>query len=573
MSKKFMLAVAGMLVIAMSGIAGLQASKSISDDSPQKPLLVQANVAQENKSPVSQSEFKLSAPLSNKIRQLSQEGQTNLLGDPLFLEYMRAYQNRSDLQMQVFDKWMQGAKDNFCRDMLGEIAAKVYDSEGLKKLNLSEAQAACPQGVKLDETVSYLNKKLAEAFDDPYTSVLPPARAQAVADQLHNKEHIDGGVGMLFTVDRSHTLPGTSLTPDGQKQERYAFTGLIYHVSSQGPAAAMGIKDGDQLLKIDDVDVVGLEFEHVLKDLIIGKPGSSVKLRLKRDAIEYERTVKRGVVQPDQVWIRDLGERFYAIVVTRWSEDVSGQIFTCLQQLKQVGARGIAIDLRNNPGGLWDQAVITASYAVKDGKLVSTRERVPSNPGQPVSYRSTSWERRNGALYVVKTDEASGATSEQRQQVTLTQVNLRTLEKKTIAGDVPFIEGLPPLVIMVNGFTASASEVTSGALMQNRVVDPEHNHFEGATVIGSATYGKGIAQDNASAPMHMRQSVTVGRYFLKDGSWPGDAHNHRNPIKPDIVVDEPEGAQYYTASDLQLKASLDFLKGLAARLPQSALKE
>lgn len=513
--------------------------------------LRQVPVAQSGRLTISLDEAR-----GNQFHALSDEKKKQLLTDPFFLERMS--EADPSIRGRYFDEWMDGFSDNFCRQFLSDIAMRTYDAEGLRKLNLKSAQASCPKGVELKETLDYVNKRLADAFDDPWTHVLPPQDAKAMTARLANMSQIEG-VGLLFSIDRSRTM-AAPLDNGKPHEPQFEFTGNIYHVVGGGPAEKAGIADGDQLIKVDGQSVLGGNFDHVIKDLLMGKAGTSVKLTLKRGDTEYERTVTRGNVPSEPVWLKDLGDGYYSIIVNTWSEGVSGKMLQLLEGLRDNGARGIIIDERNNGGGLWDEAVFTASYNVKNGVLVSSRERITGSPDNP-RYQTVTWERKNGALYRSVRDESTGKVSKpQRVTVTKSWVDGKTFEQKSADIDVPFIEGLPPMVVLINGMSASASEVTAGALSQNRIIDEEHNHFEGATLIGELSFGKGIEQANGPAPNYTRLSVTIGRYFLKDGQWPGDAYKHRNGVKPEIVVEEPLDAQYYKPNDAQVNSALDFLK-------------
>lgn len=495
---------------------------------------------------------------ANEFHALADERKRQLLTDPFFLDKMQ--EADPSIRGRSFDVWLDGFKDNFCRQFLEDITERAYDEEAVRKLDLKSAQASCPQGGDLKQTLEYVNKRLADAFDDPWTHVLEPKMAKDMTARLSNQSQLDGGVGMIFSIDRSRTLKAPH---EGGKPEevQFQFTGNIFHIVADGPADKAGIADGDELLKVDGQDVQGIEFDHVIKDLLMGKSGTDVKLTLKRNGSEFERTVKRGQVPSEPIWLRELGDGYYSIIVNTWSEGVADKMFVLLNGLREHAARGIIIDERNNGGGLWDEAVFTSSYNVKNGVLVSTRERIPGPVGQPLRYKTETWERRDGALYRIVRDESTGKVSEpKRVTVSSSWIDGKTGERKSANTDVPFIEGLPPMVVLINELSASASEVTAGALSQNRIIDEEHNHFEGATLIGSPSFGKGIEQANGPAPNYTRLSITIGRYFLKDGQWPGDAYKHRNPLKPEIAVEQPLNGIYYTPSDAQLNSALDFLK-------------
>jgi carboxyl-terminal processing protease len=372
---------------------------------------------------------------------------------------------------------------------------------------------------------------------------------------MSGTQKLSGRTGLVFTIDSSAQEPDK---PGGGGEGMGKFNGLIYHVVRNGPAANAGLQDGDYVIKIDGQDVIGTDAKHIIADVLPGTPGSQVKLTVKRGEQIFERSLVRGEITPDAVWIRDVGNGIYAIVVTEWRENVHNEIYSALTHLRDAGARGIILDLRHNGGGLWDEAVETSSYFVKNGTLVSIRKRVedPDNAAEP-HFTTQTWERRNGQLWLVSKDELSGKTDERHIMATLRVVG-EDGKVKFSKQDLPFIENLPRIVVLGDHFSASASEVVIGALSLNHDEDARRN--QGATLRGAPSYGKGIAQNVGPAPLGTSVSVTNGRYFLPDGSWPGDAYKHRNPIKPEKVVEQAPGALLYTPSDTQLSDAVDFIK-------------
>lgn len=482
------------------------------------------------------------------LSKLSPEDRKKIEEDEFFLSSLKGL--RPQWQEALARSWADGMKDNFCRAFLKDIAQQVYDLDGLKRLDLPAAQAACPQGKSLEETINYINLRLMVAMDDPYDHVRPPALAKALAEEMNGTQKLSGRTGLVFSLAASAEEEDKA---GGGSNGSPKFTGLIYHVVSTGPAAKAGLKDGDYVIKIDGQDVIGTDAKHILTDILPGTTGSSVKLTVKRGEQTFERTIVRGEFTPDAVWIRDAGDGIYAIVVSEWREGVHNEIYNALMQLRGAGARGIILDLRHNGGGLWDEAVETASFLVKDGTLVSIRKRVEDPRETEPHFMTQTWQRRNGELWIVSKDEQTGEAKERHITATF-----RSPDGELSKQDLPFIEGLPRIVVLGDHFSASASEVVIGALSQNH--DEDNHRNQGATFRGAPTYGKGIAQTVAPAPLGTSVSATSGRYFLPDGTWVGDAYKHRNPIKPQKIVEQAPNALPYTSSDTQLNESVDYLK-------------
>ncbi len=485
----------------------------------------------------------LPADVQERLGKLDGETRAKLLGDEYFTFVIR--QVPDSIRMEYLDFWLKGLEDNFCREILYEVAGRAYDIDGVGKLDLQNAQAGCQKGVTVDATRRYLNERLKSAFDDPFTVVMEPAVGKQLIARLSGQEKLDGGVGLVFTniLEAEKTLVEVAQTKPASQ-----FTGLIYHAVKTGPSRKAGILDGDKVLKVDGKNVIGLNSDYVIEQLLRGPKGTSVTLTVERDGTVFEKTIVREAVHPDSVWLRDLGNGIFAIVVTQWDDGSAGNIYAAVSAAKAAGAKGIIIDVRNNVGGNFLQAVAAAAIFVKDGLLVSTRERelVPGHP-EAAHFHLDRYEMRNGHLWLVSKEEDSGKVDEREVSVEMVETDAATGKKRVWPRKELHIPDLPPVVVIGNGWSASASEVFIGSVSKNRT--DKKGERQGAGFVGRETNGKGIEQENSALAFGMRLSVTFGRYFLNDGSWPGDAHRIRNPIVPDLAVTLPERAMLYTPED------------------------
>lgn len=496
----------------------------------------------------------LPADVQAMLEKLDLETREKLLGDEYFTFAIK--QVPEPIRPRYLDHWLKGLEDNFCREILYEAASRAYDVEGVGKLDLPNAQAGCPKGVSVEKTREYVNGRLRAVFDDPFTFVMEPSAGRQLITRLSGKEKLDGGVGLVFTniLDSEQTLiPGAGAKTSAK------FTGLVYHAVKSGPSRAAGIQDGDKVIKVDGTDVIGLDSDYVIESLLRGPKGSSVTLTVDRGGSVFETKIVRAEIHPDSVWLRDLGDGVFAIIVTQWDDGSAGNIYAAVLQAKAAGATGIVVDVRNNVGGNFLQAVAAAGIFVKDGLLVSTRERELVD-GHPESkhFHLDRYEMRNGRLWMVSKEEDTGKVVEQEVSIQMVEKDSSTGQARVVDNSSLYIPDLPPVVVIGNGWSASASEVFIGSVSKNRV--GKGGERQGAGFVGTETAGKGIEQENTPLALGMRFSVTFGRYFLNDGSWPGDAHRIRNPIAPDLAVALPERAIIYTPDDSQLNAAVHSLR-------------
>jgi carboxyl-terminal processing protease len=292
---------------------------------------------------------------------------------------------------------------------------------------------------------------------DPHSSYLSPKDFQAMQVQTSGQF---GGLGIEVTMDQN---------------------GLIKVISpiDGTPAAAAGILTNDQITAIDGTDVSGLTLDQAV-DKMRGGINTPITLTIARQGVDKPFDVKmvRAEIKIDAVNGAAKGDIGY-IRITSFSEQtfdgLKKNIDTLTQQIGTDKLKGWIIDLRNNPGGLLDQAVQVSDAFLNSGEIVSTRGR---NPDQGQRYDAKSGDLTNGK----------------------------------------------PVIVLVNGGTASASEIVSGALQ---------DHAR-ATILGTQSFGKGSVQTIIPLGANGALRLTTARYYTPSGR-----SIQAQGITPDIKVDEP----------------------------------
>jgi C-terminal processing protease CtpA/Prc len=497
---------------------------------------------------------------------------------------------RARVMAEITVKYTAAKKENFCSQMLDAEAATVYDEAGLKKL--LAAPKACPTDVPLTKTLEYVNTTLFCSFDDPYDEILSPEEAADLRNEFAGTKQAfkGGGIGLEITNDYSKRLPLVvapaatgpvvaakpeldictglplpPLTPDPSAKPlgKLAFTGMIYHAMTRGPAYKAGFRDGDIVTTVDGQSVIGLDADHVVNDLLRGDLNTKVTVTVQRGKQEITATLTRAAALPDNVWSRDLGDGVYSIVIENFAvENTAGQVLDLVKKLeKEKKAKHFALDVRNNPGGKLDEAIWAASLFVHDGVIVSQRERVQGDPATP-QYINITWYRKGGKLYSKTVDESSGKVLEDiRIKLTFQATDEKTGKPigKPRIEDVPYIGRGKKFAVVANGMSASAAEVFTGALAENIITDTPKQDDQGASSWGVHSFGKFIGQTVFGGPLNTAIKATSFRYFSPKGEWLGDAYKHRTGLTPQHEVKQPDNAVPYTATDAQMNAVKDFL--------------
>ncbi|BBI98627.1 peptidase S41 [Ferrigenium kumadai] len=291
--------------------------------------------------------------------------------------------------------------------------------------------------------------------------------------------------------------------------------GLVKVVSpiEDTPAYHAGIKSGDLIVKLDDTLVKGMSLNDAVKRMR-GKPGSKIVLTIirKDEPKPLTITLVRAVIKVQSVKSK-LAEPGYGFVrITQFQEHTGENLASALENLtkqNQAPLKGLVLDLRNDPGGLLTGAVgVSSAFLAKDALVVYTE----------------------------------GRTDDARMRLTASPENyLRGNGKEDYLKNLPDYIKSVPLVVLVNGGSASASEIVAGALQDHKR----------AVIMGTQTFGKGSVQTVLPLGNNTAIKLTTARYYT-----PGGRSIQAKGIVPDILVEDPSTAALDSAFRLR-EADLD----------------
>jgi carboxyl-terminal processing protease len=262
------------------------------------------------------------------------------------------------------------------------------------------------------------------------------------------------------------------------------------------PALKAGLRSGDFITKVEGVEYTGTELDKAVS-VIKGEEGKPVTLTIMRNGEEQDITIVRASITIVNVESEMLEGDIAHVTMLQFSNNTAEQVREAMEELRDQGAKGYILDLRGNPGGFLDEAVDVASLFVeKDKTILYTLDKY----NQKKEYRSY------GGSFI-------GA----------------------------------PLVVLIDGGSASASEVVSGALKD----------YEAATLVGQQSFGKGIVQMVYQVGDGEAVKVTVSSYYSPDG-----INIHGEGIAPDIEVEIPEDAEMPLTmeNDTQLQKAVEVLR-------------
>ena len=307
-------------------------------------------------------------------------------------------------------------------------------------------------------------------------------------DEVSDEQLIQSAInGMLVSLDpHSSYMDGKDFRYMSE-QTQGKFGGLGIEVTMESgvvkvvspiddtPAHKAGLKPGDYIVNIDGQPVVGMTLNDAV-DKMRGKVGSKVKLTIRRfNQKPFDVTIKREEIKIQTVKSSIKSEDVAYVRITSFSDNTDKMVEKAVKDAKKKlkgNLKGIILDIRNNPGGLLDQAVSVSDLFLNQGEIVSTRSR---NEEDTVKYNA----------------------------------------KK---GDIA--DGLP-IVIIVNDGSASASEIVAGALQDHKR----------AVILGEKTFGKGSVQTVIPLGKHGAMRLTTARYYTPSGR-----SIQVKGIEPDVAV-------------------------------------
>jgi carboxyl-terminal processing protease len=348
--------------------------------------------------------------------------------------------------------------------------------------------------------------RLLELFGDVFERV----RSDYV-EEVTDETLIEAAIqGMLRSLDPHSSYLNKKTFKDMRVQTKGEFGGLGIEVTMEGgyvkvvspiddtPAHRAGLEPGDLISRIDNTEVQGLTLSEAVEKMR-GRIGTDILLTILRKNVEpFDVTITRDKIRIRSVRSRVEGEIGY-VRITSFTEQTTSGLKDAFAKLdKKIGAdkiRGYVIDLRNNPGGLLDQAVSVSDMFLERGEVVSTRGRAEGN--------AQRFHARPGDL----------------------------------------ADGLP-IVVLINGGSASASEIVAGALQDHRR----------AIILGTKSFGKGSVQTIIPLGRNGAMKLTTQRYYTPSGR-----SIQAKGIEPDILVEpskvEPL-ARRRSRSEKDLRGSL-----------------
>ncbi|MBX9726110.1 MAG: S41 family peptidase [Rickettsiales bacterium] len=342
------------------------------------------------------------------------------------------------------------------------------------------ASAATPAKASESSTYDLLNL-FGEVFDRVRSDYVEPVADDKLIESALN--------GMLTSLDPHSNYLNEKSFADMRIQTKGEFGGLGIEVTMENglvkvvspiddtPAAKAGIKPGDFISEIDSVAVMGLTLQDAVEKMR-GTVGSNVKISILREGLKepLNITIKRDLIKIQSVRSRSEDDVAY-LRITSFSENTADAMKAAFEKEKKIigpKLKGVVLDLRNNPGGLLDQAVEVSDAFLDHGEIVSTRSR----------------KSEDSRRYSAKPGD--------------------------IANDLP-------LVVLINEGSASASEIVAGALK---------DHKRGV-VLGVKSFGKGSVQTVIPIENHGAIRLTTARYYTPSG-----VSIQAKGIVPDIMVEQ-----------------------------------
>ena len=332
-------------------------------------------------------------------------------------------------------------------------------------------------------------------------------------DEINQSESMDSAInGLLQSLDPYSAYMSPEIFNEMQTETSGEFGGLGIEVSMEAgvvkvispiddtPASRAGIKAGDYIVKIDDIQVQGKSLSEAV-DLMRGPVGSGIELTVRRRGEKKALTFKivREVIQIQSVKADLIKKNIGYIRLTSFNENSSAQIKKEIGKFeKNKNLKSYILDLRNNPGGLLSQAIKISDFFLDNGEIVSTKSRKASE--------NRKWFAKKGDLINGKT-----------------------------------------LVVLINYGSASASEIVAGALKDHKR----------AILLGENSFGKGSVQSIIPLKNEGAIRLTVAKYYLPSGKSISEVG-----VSPDIEISEDtDDFRIKTETDNQLNYAIKLLNG------------
>ena len=367
------------------------------------------------------------------------------------------------ISLFVFEKSFSENSDIYKKiDLFGEVLEKI-NKEYVDEVDQSKS---------MDAAINGLLQSL-----DPYSAYMTPESFEGMQTETSGEF---GGLGIEVGME----------------------AGVVKVISpiDNTPASKAGLKAGDYIVKINNVQVQGKSLMEAV-DLMRGPVGSNIEITVRRRGVKKSLifNITREIIQIQSVKSEIIENNIGYIRLTSFNENSSKQIKEKIKKIKKIkNLKGYVLDLRNNPGGLLSQAIKISDFFLESGEIVSTKSRKASE---------------NRKWFAKKGDLTNGKT----------------------------------LIVLINYGSASASEIVAGALKDHKR----------AIILGENSYGKGSVQ--SIIPLKNRGAIrlTVAKYYLPSGKSISEVG-----VTPDIeVLEGSEDFKFNSETDNQLNFAIKLLNG------------
>ena len=362
-----------------------------------------------------------------------------------------------------------------------------------------------------DKVYSQNIDKLYEKID-LFSEVLEKIQNEYV-DEINQADVMDSAInGVLQSLDPYSAYMNPKIFKESQIETSGEFGGLGIEVSMEAgvvkviapidgtPASKAGIKAGDYIVRINGEQVQGKTLMEAV-NLMRGPEGTSIEITVRRKSLRKAKIFKitREIIEIESVISKIVDNKVGYLRLRAFNENSSNQLKKEISKIeKNKKLVGYILDLRNNPGGLLSQAITISDFFLDDGEIVSTRGRK---------------KRENRKFFAKKGDKINGK----------------------------------PLIVLINGGSASASEIVAGALQDQKR----------AILLGETTFGKGSVQSIIPLKNKGAIRLTISKYYLPSGKSISEVG-----VVPDIKVEEEdEEFSINTTTDNQLNYAIKLLSG------------